>query len=557
EKDSSGNWVIKGGGLYKSTDSGKNWKLISLKETDVYKIFIDPKDSKIIYVNTSNGFKRSTDGGITWKNLFNENVDTMSFHPNLPIIYANRGRNLIKSEDDGLTWKYITWDYSIDPVKFSKITSLAIDDNDPNNVYIGTDGTGIYKFGVLEKEAKFIPPSPPTLSLNYQDNSIKLSWTKPEDGSYPIIGYSLYKKIDNNDWFLLRNFDKDTLEYTDTDIKPQTTYSYYIQSFDSQNNFSEKSNIVTFYIPLIDTTPPILEITSPPSDNYITNTQTFTLSGKTFDNESGIQKLLINNNEVNINPNGDFSYNINLIEGENNFLIISLDKENNKTRKTIKIICDLTPPQILVNIPNETSESSILISGSISDNISGIKYLKINNSNISISLDNKFSYTLNLSEGINNILIEAEDNAGNKISKENKIIKIIKRTTMIFQINNEIMYLDNNPINMEVSPQIIENRTYLPIRYILEPLGANLSWDSDEKKVTIIFNDTLIELWIGKNIAKVNGYYKLIDPENPKVVPMIIQGRTMLPVRFVAENLGCKVEWNPIYQSITITYPGV
>ncbi|MBC7195438.1 MAG: hypothetical protein H5U37_07265, partial [Caldisericia bacterium] len=36
EKDSSGNWVIKGGGIYKSTDSGKNWKLISLKETDVY-----------------------------------------------------------------------------------------------------------------------------------------------------------------------------------------------------------------------------------------------------------------------------------------------------------------------------------------------------------------------------------------------------------------------------------------------------------------------------------------------------------------------------------------
>jgi hypothetical protein len=38
----------------------------------------------------------------------------------------------------------------------------------------------------------------------------------------------------------------------------------------------------------------------------------------------------------------------------------------------------------------------------------------------------------------------------------------------------------------------------------------------------------MIELWIGKS----------------KVVPLIVGGRTMLPMRFVAENLGCTVEWN-------------
>ncbi len=555
DRDSSGKWIIKGGGLYKSTDSGKTWKLISFKEESVYKLFIDPKDSKKIYANTSFGFKRSVDGGLTWKILFKENVDTMSFHPKLPVIYANRGRNLIKSEDDGLTWKYITWDYSIDPVKISRIISLAIDENDPNTVYIGTDGSGIYKFGVLEKEKKFIPPSPPTLSLNYQDNSIKLSWTKPEDGSYPINGYSLYKKIDNGEFNLLRNFDKDTLEYIDTDIKPGKTYSYYIQSFDSQNNFSEKSNIVTFNIPLKDTTPPILEITSPPSDNFITNNQSLTISGNTIDNESGIQKLLINNNEVNLTLEGNFNYNVNLIEGENNFIIISIDKENNETRKNIRVVCDLSPPKINLSLPNETSEPTLLIYGSISDNISGVKYLKINNKNISISPDNKFSYTLNLSEGINNILIESEDNAGNKISK-NYSIRYTKRIIIKLQIGNQIMVVNDKEQLIDVPPQIIEGRTYLPIRWIAEPLGAQVNWDSDEKKVTILFNEIKIELWIGKNIARVNGNYKLIDPDNPKVVPLIISGRTMLPVRFVAENLGCKVEWNPIYQSITITYPG-
>ncbi|HOL83542.1 MAG TPA: copper amine oxidase N-terminal domain-containing protein [Caldisericia bacterium] len=46
-----------------------------------------------------------------------------------------------------------------------------------------------------------------------------------------------------------------------------------------------------------------------------------------------------------------------------------------------------------------------------------------------------------------------------------------------------------------------------------------------------------------------------MDPTNPKVVPMIISGRTMLPVRFVAENLGCKVDWDQDTKTVTITYP--
>ncbi|MGC8575744.1 MAG: stalk domain-containing protein, partial [Caldisericum sp.] len=64
-----------------------------------------------------------------------------------------------------------------------------------------------------------------------------------------------------------------------------------------------------------------------------------------------------------------------------------------------------------------------------------------------------------------------------------------------------------------------------------------------------------IELWIGKNTATVNGITKPIDPTNSKVVPEIINGRTMLPLRFVAESLGCSVDWNATTKTITIKYP--
>jgi len=117
------------------------------------------------------------------------------------------------------------------------------------------------------------------------------------------------------------------------------------------------------------------------------------------------------------------------------------------------------------------------------------------------------------------------------------------------------MYINDSPKEIDVLPIIIEGRTLIPIRWVAEPLGAEVAWDGVERKVTVTLKNAKIELWIGKNIARVNGVDTPIDPDNPKVVPIIINGRTMLPVRFVAENLGCKVDWDPDTKTVTITYP--
>ncbi len=109
---------------------------------------------------------------------------------------------------------------------------------------------------------------------------------------------------------------------------------------------------------------------------------------------------------------------------------------------------------------------------------------------------------------------------------------------------------------LDAAPIIKESRTLLPIRAVIEALGGTIEWDAQEQKVTINFKDITIELWIGKNTALVNGEYKLIDPGNPEVKPIIIPpGRTMLPIRFIAENLGCRVDWDPALKEVKITYP--
>ncbi len=65
-----------------------------------------------------------------------------------------------------------------------------------------------------------------------------------------------------------------------------------------------------------------------------------------------------------------------------------------------------------------------------------------------------------------------------------------------------------------------------------------------------------LELWIGNNTALVNGKETLIDPENPDVKPILINSRTMLPMRFVAEKLGCDVQWLPKDRQVKVDYTG-
>ena len=133
---------------------------------------------------------------------------------------------------------------------------------------------------------------------------------------------------------------------------------------------------------------------------------------------------------------------------------------------------------------------------------------------------------------------------------------IVQKIIIRLYIDKTTYYVNDEMREMDAAPIIKESRTLLPIRYVAEALGAVVQWDAVERKVTITFKETTIELWIDKNTALVNGEYKLIDPTNPKVVPVIIPpGRTMLPIRFIAENLGCRVDWDPALKEVKITYP--
>ena len=107
--------------------------------------------------------------------------------------------------------------------------------------------------------------------------------------------------------------------------------------------------------------------------------------------------------------------------------------------------------------------------------------------------------------------------------------------------------IDSDVIGFDSDPFISNGRTFVPMRKIFEVLGAKIEWDGNTQTVTATKGSDVISLSIGSTTATVNGTQKTLDE-----APCIVNSRTMIPLRFVAEALGCSVNWDGSNQLVVI-----
>lgn len=122
------------------------------------------------------------------------------------------------------------------------------------------------------------------------------------------------------------------------------------------------------------------------------------------------------------------------------------------------------------------------------------------------------------------------------------------------QVGSRRYYVNQAPANMDAAPFITRERTLVPIRFLAESIGAKVDWNDYQKKATIFHDGEVIELWVGRNTAQINGERRAIDTSNAQLTPIIENGRIMLPLRFITENLGFEVHWIDTSQEIILTY---
>lgn len=138
--------------------------------------------------------------------------------------------------------------------------------------------------------------------------------------------------------------------------------------------------------------------------------------------------------------------------------------------------------------------------------------------------------------------------------------KIIMGTVMLAVASNmfcmsasavpdTVQVIVNGSVLQTDQPAVIRSgRTMVPFKAIFSALGASVTWNEQEQKVTGVRDMTVIELFIGKKVANVNGI-----PVQMDVPVQIVNGRTMVPLSFVSSNLGAQVHWDGVNYIATVS----
>lgn len=120
-------------------------------------------------------------------------------------------------------------------------------------------------------------------------------------------------------------------------------------------------------------------------------------------------------------------------------------------------------------------------------------------------------------------------------------------TNIVLTIGKKEAAINGKVVTNDTAPEIVNGRTMLPVRFVAETLSSIVTWNPENREVTIIKDEKIIKLIIDNDIALVDGTEVKIDSS-----PYIKNDRTYLPVRFIAESLDCEVEWNEKTGEVTI-----
>ena len=143
--------------------------------------------------------------------------------------------------------------------------------------------------------------------------------------------------------------------------------------------------------------------------------------------------------------------------------------------------------------------------------------------------------------------------------------KPVEYTTVIrMQIGEPVMTVNGEPVAIDeegTTPMIINERTMLPVRAVIEALGGTIDWDGELRQVRMFCRNTYVVMTIGDTKAEVfyqgDNYAQLNELLIMDTAPVIRNNRTLLPIRALAETLGADVEWEAETKTVTLNFPEV
>ncbi len=604
------------GKVYVSNDYGDNWKEIVAKfpETWVYSIEIDYKNNKVVYFATESGVYKTEDMGVTLKKkttgLLDESTKVVRINPkeNLTIFAGTSSAGVFKSTNGADSWApktnglpihsiyHITWDatnykiflstskgiyVSTDNGKTFASSGLSefivqcveVDPKDSNYVYAGTYGKGI--FGSENGGASW-----KKLTSELDGKDIYEIEVDPSDYRTIYVaayGEGVYRTKDMGATWKQINYGLKDKDVTSIEIDPSNTKVIYASTYGGgvfkSTNGGDSWNAINKGLSSYDVT--CIKLNQKDSKVLYAGTYGGGVFKSVDSGENWVEfnKSLENKYILDLAIHYYYTNTLAVATTEGVFFVENFGTTWEKMNQ------GLTDARVFA-VSFDAKYTNYIYAGTLIGGFfrkSVTRIIKATateggtispSGDVEVLLGGEVTFTMTPSEGyeLKKLVFAGKDYQAytsfkvTQVAVNNSIQAVFEKkkpsqTIIILQIGNKNFTVNGTSKELDSPPIIKNNRTLLPIRAVVESLGGTVGWDGGERKVTISLGNTSIELWIGKSKARVNGVEKQIDPDNPNVVPEIINSRTMLPVRFVVESLGAKVEWEDSTKTITITYP--
>jgi hypothetical protein len=133
------------------------------------------------------------------------------------------------------------------------------------------------------------------------------------------------------------------------------------------------------------------------------------------------------------------------------------------------------------------------------------------------------------------------------LEKESQELRAQLTTEIKVVIGQQTAFVDGQAVELDAVPTIVNGRTMVPVRFIGEALGASFLWEEATRKVTYLYRETQIEIFIEQEQAFVNSHPITLDAP-----PFIVTGRTLVPLRFVSEHMGAQVAWDEETRTVSL-----
>ncbi len=273
--------------------------------------------------------------------------------------------------------------------------------------------------------------------------------------------------------------------------------------------------------------------------------------------------------------NHSYSTIIELKQGENVFILRAMDEAGNVAMLTRRIIFKSQPPMLMITSPSSFQTlqdiyfattptgselfANVRLRGSTEIGVAHIEIISdtVKDFSVNVPVDHlgNFDQTIGIRSvaGSNVLIVLARDMVGN----ETKVmVSYILKITIRLRIGAETGYVNGTPVQLGTKPYLKYGKhTMVPFRLIAESLGATVGWEQSTRKVSYAFRGIHVDLWIGRNTAEVTETSGQKRTVTLMAEPELISGRTWVPLRFVSEALGAKVDWDPKLWEAIVSYP--